>query len=337
MKKTLVLTGCAGFIGINFLKEFISSERNKNYDYIFSVDKMGYATKYTSVEYKMICAEADIITIDSPIAELTKEDFSRVNTVSKFDVLDFASESHVDNSIKNPYALYEENALLTAQLLNILGKENIDTFYHITTDEVYGDIELEHKGDPDLGSFKTNSPYKPSNPYSASKVAQDALLESMSRTFGMDVVLIRMANQFGPYQYVEKMLPISIQRAMAGEKIGIYGDGKNCRQWTFVEDTVRVINDVLVGKLLDASKNFQVVHIADENNLFDNNELVKILIEELRNADIHTEIEYINDRPGHDMMYCLHVEPEVQDYYTTDFRDALRATIKYYLGIFNNE
>lgn len=349
MSKSLLLTGCAGFIGINFLQKFINNSLIGEYERVVFVDKLGYATEHTRDLYEYFTRGTP--TFNIPISELVNNvsalnDALLLDNVDDVDILDFASESHVDNSIEKPYAIFEENSMLPAQILATIPIDKVGTYFHISTDEVYGDLPLEYKNDPIMGAFTTESQYKPSNPYSASKVAQDAYLESMSRTFGLNVVLIRMANQFGPFQHKEKMIPFSIYRLLNNDTVKIYGDGSNCRQWTFVGDTVKIIADIIdwtkcVNPFVDDKKNFQVIHLADQNNLLDNNMIAKKLVQLLKPeikcscTKIWSNIEYINDRPGHDMMYCLSVESLVQRYYKTSFKDAMEETVEYYKELYD--
>jgi dTDP-glucose 4,6-dehydratase len=335
MNKTLILTGCAGFIGFNFLKYFITQRHT--YKHIFSIDKLGYATELTKIHYFNLCEKNSIVMFNDKVSTLHFDDDPYFNSILDhsdcFDILDFASESHVDNSIDKPFVIFEENSMIPAFLIRTLGIKKIERYYHISTDEVYGDLPLKYRGCDRLGCFRVNSPYRPSNPYSASKVAQDAYLEAMSRTFGLNVTLIRMANQYGPYQHYEKMIPISLQRAFNGKKIGIYGKGENCRQWTYVEDTVKIISDIVLKNIFKKTA-YHIIHIADRRTLMSNNEMVQTLCKVLKEFKLwhEPEYEYITDRPGHDMMYCLDVEQDVQDYYETrSFEDGLRSTIRFYL------
>lgn len=342
--RNLVITGTAGFVGINFLSTFVESELFRRYNKVVSIDMLGYATEHTKEHYLYLCNEYNIDVIHCDINTLKGTNGLEGVT----DVLDFASSSHVDNSINSPNEIFTANSMIPANLIEFLGIDKIGTYFHISTDEVYGDIPLEYMNDPLHGSFKTESPYKPSNPYSASKVAQDAYLESMSRTFGLNVVLIRMANQFGPFQHKEKMIPFSIYRLLNGETIKVYGDGKNCRQWTYVRDTVKIIADIIdwteyINPFVDDTKKFQVIHLADQRNLLDNNviayRLVRAVVELAPGPCpppkwIKSHIEYIKDRPGHDMMYCLAVDPLIQRYYKTSFEDAIAKTVKYYKELY---
>lgn len=328
--KTLILTGCAGFIGFNFLKHFIDDGGLGLYDRVISFDKMGYATVYNREDYEEICMEQPkVVGICANIVSLNKyavEKFLEKGTV--VDILDFASESHVDNSINAPSEIFTENSLIPVVLLRILEDVEIDTYWHISTDEVYGDLPLDVSQED---WFDVDCQYKPSNPYSASKVAQDAYLASLRHTFGMNVKFIRMANQFGPHQHIEKMIPSSIIRAMKGEKIKVYGEGANLRQWTYVSHTVELINN-----LLKYGTNDYITHLADPKNLFDNNFVANKIIESLKRHDVEAEIEYIEDRLGHDRAYALKVSQVVESTYVESFDESLDRTVDFYVEGFKN-
>jgi dTDP-glucose 4,6-dehydratase len=313
MKNGLILTGCAGFIGINFLFKITPAMREK-YDRVVSIDKLGYATVYNRDVYKELCDGLKIERVDCNILDLSSH--IRFSPNWDWDVVDFASESHVDNSIKNPGAIYEENALLPSRLLAAFEDlASIRSFYHISTDEVYGDLPL---GAHESEWFKTTSQFKPSNPYAASKVAQDAYLLSMKRTFSLPLRIIRMANQFGNFQHPEKMLPASCLRAFRGDSIKIYGMGLNQRQWTPVEVTAKIIADKL-----DTLEDFDVLHIANKKGLASNNHVIDILTETISFCtDVKTQIEYVPDRRGHDLCYALKTLPSIDKYFEDIKLDA---------------
>jgi dTDP-glucose 4,6-dehydratase len=336
----IVLTGCAGFIGLNYLKKVLSPSFLDGWDVIILIDKMGYATTYNKKEYRRLVEKFNLLSIEKNINDIDGMN-SVYNPTSpteesiKWTVLDFASESHVDNSIRDPDSVYQENASLPSNLIKWLGGvKKIKNYIHISTDEVYGDISFENRGKQ---FFKTTDQYKPSNPYSASKVAQDAYLHALHKTYGMPLTIIRMANQFGPWQHPEKMLPASILRALRGEKIKIYGEGKNCRQWTFVESTVGLIIQVVDSIVNIRNTEYNVVHLADKNNLIDNNELIAKLEKLLKTKyGINPSYEYIEDRKGHDAVYALETESFVDKQYNYTFDYTLEKTVDYYVERFNN-
>jgi len=320
--KTLILTGCAGFIGFNFLNHFIDVGGIGRYERIISFDKMGYATVYNREDYEQICMEQPkFIGICANIVSLNKYCVEKyINSDTVIDILDFASESHGDNSINSPSEIFTENSLIPVVLLKILEDAKIDTYWHVSTDEVYGDLPLDASQEQ---WFDITSQYKPSNPYSASKVAQDAYLTSLKHTFDMNVKIIRMANQFGPYQHIEKMIPASIIRALNGEPIKVYGNGSNLRQWTYVGYTVKLIDD-----LIHYGTNDFITHLADPKNLFDNNFIANKIVESLKRYDVDATIEY---RPGHDRSYALKVSQVVESIYTESFDESIERTIDFYV------
>ncbi len=341
MNKILILTGCAGFIGIHFLENL---RENHGFDYIISIDKMGYATEYNKNRYYELCDSIrSVYNIDCDINDTTKmKDLCDLDNwifiddwkTTELYVLDFASESHVDNSITDPFSIYTQNASLPANLLSWIGKENwcrIKAYYHISTDEVYGDLTLEDAKNGDKW-FKTTNTLNPGNPYSASKAAQDCFLMSMKHTFNLPVKFIRMANQFGKYQHPEKMLPASILRAINGDTIKVYGNGENIRQWTPVRTTVEVIKSIVDGEIVFDD----VIHIANPWGLLTNNQIVVKLRNILKDKGIDTRTEYVQDRKGHDVCYALDTTGEMQCrfafYYQDEhFDDELERVVDFYI------
>lgn len=306
MQNGLILTGAAGFIGINVLlkmnKDFVSK-----YDVIYSIDKLGYATVYNRNLYTELCSSLGIKRIDCDISQISN--FHKFESNIDWDILDIASDSHVDNSIKNPSKMFEDNAVLPSRFLTGFNDLNsIRSYYHISTDEVYGDLPLNVKS---KDWFNIDSPFNPSNPYSAAKVSQDAYLMAMKRTFNLPVHIIRMANQFGNFQHPEKMLPASCLRAYKGESIKVYGTGENKRQWTPVDITATIILDQI-----SQQRKFDVLHIANKNGLVSNNDIVDMIVEVIdSNTGNAPQIEYVADRLGHDLCYALKTSSYIDNYF----------------------
>lgn len=336
MRKVLVLTGCAGFIGFNFLK-YISKQADlrEKYHNIISIDKIGYATTYNYVDFCKLCDDfvgfPNLLSVHENINNLPSTNTIDIDCNDViYDVVNFASESHVDNSIKKPNSIYLENVGIPGNLISFLGMDRIGKFVHISTDEVYGDLPLDTPQDK---WFDTNTQLHPNNPYSASKASQDCFLMAMKHTFNLNLRFIRLANQFGPYQHVEKMLPATILRALKGETIKIYGTGLNKRQWTPVVESVKVIYDVLNGKIDDP-----ITHIArPEDTIPTNLEVVEVWRKILKDQyNVVTNTQFIEDRKGHDLMYALKVTPLVASYFTESQQTYFEDSIKHYVKAFNN-
>jgi len=306
MNKGLILTGTAGFIGINLLLE-MNVNFLKKFDVVYSIDKLGYASVYNKEIYEEICAGHNIKKIDCNIKDLSS--VMKFSKEYEWIVINLASNSHVDNSIKTPCTLYEENVIIPSSLLNAFDDiKSIKRFYQISTDEVYGDLPFNSR---EKFWFSPDSPLHPNNPYSASKAAQDCFLQSMKHTFGLPVSIIRMANQFGNFQHPEKMFPISCLRAFKGETIKVYGNGHNMRQWTPVLVTVQIILEKV-----EKEEQFDILHIAKKGGLLSNLELAKIMSRTIYAATgIESNIEFVEDRKGHDQMYALKTTKEIDAYF----------------------
>jgi dTDP-glucose 4,6-dehydratase len=324
--KNLLVTGCAGFIGLNFLKE-LRNIRNQ-YKEVISIDRIDYASEFNIEEYRKTCANLNIIRIDGDINNITSD----IMSLLSFDVLNFASGSHVTKSLYTS-EVYKENVHLVPNLIDRIGFKNIETFYHISTDEVYGEIALDKTSQENW--FTPNTRICPNNPYSASKASQDLYLNAMKHTYGMNVKYIRLANQFGPWQHPEKMFPKSILRSFDGQPILIHGDGRHIRQWTPVVNSVKVIRDYISGKLPYRD----VLHIAMKQPLVNNITVVEEWIDILKNHfGTEAKFEFIPDRYGNDSMYALSTDADVDLYFETPVYSEFKNTIKFYkdnLALYN--
>ena len=341
MKNVLILTGCAGFIGIHVLEKLHGSH---GFDYIISIDKMGYATEFNSKWYYELCdtvrsiydMNCDINDSNSMFNTLDLDKWVFIDDWKNTDlyILDLASESHVDNSITDPFSIYKSNAGIPANLLLWIGKDNwsrIKAYYHVSTDEIYGELSLE-QGSRQSSWFQPTNQVHPNNPYSASKAAQDCFLMSLRHTFKLPVKFIRMANQFGIRQHPEKMLPASILRVLNGDSIKIYGTGENLRQWTPVEITAGIIVDILDEKIIFDD----VIHIANRWGLYSNNQIVDKLCVILDKKGITAKKEYVEDRKGHDVCYALDTKKEVDHFFgdylfMKDFDTELEKVVDFYI------
>lgn len=275
----ILVTGGAGFIGSAFVRQSVK----KGYQ-IAVVDKLTYAgdlkrLKAVKNNYKFykadICNQKQIGSIFSK----EKPDF----------VVNFAAQTHVDRSIHNARPFIETNVLGTEVLLNASRKNKTKKFIHISSDEVYGDIEK--------GEFFEGSPLNPSSPYSAAKAAADLLLKSYIRTYNFPAIIVRPSNNYGPWQYPEKLIPLAILKLLRNEKIPVYAKGKNVREWLYVEDCAAGIIKVLEKGLL--GEIYNIGSSQEKENIEVINSLLRIL-----NKD-KTKIEFVKDRPGHDFRYRL--------------------------------
>ena len=317
--KDLVLTGCAGFIGINFLREMLETKSFKQFDNIISIDKMEDVGKYNEEDYTELCKKMDIDYLKSSVENMP------ILTVEECVVFNFASESHVDNSILDPFSIYKENCEILPALINSIGTENIDVLYHISTDEVFGDLFLAFDPGVDRG-FDVHGKFNPKNPYSASKASQEMFLESMKNTFEIPVKIIRLANQYGCNQFPEKMIPKALHGAVRGETIKLYGKGLNKRQWTDVGITCKILVDILNEKLPFED----VLHIADKDSLKTNLEVCESLKKVLLKNGVESVVEHVEDRKGHDLCYYLETDMYVDNYFqdSKSFEQNLETILK---------
>lgn len=279
----LLVTGNCGFIGQNFCRMFASS-----YD-IVGVDKLGYASDRRAAEVVPTFI-ADIA--DRPLME-------RIFDMVRPDaVVNFAAESHVDRSIQNADPFTRSNIVGTQVLLEMSVAYSVNRFLQVSTDEVYGDLQ------PDDPPFSDVHLMKPSSPYSASKAAADMMVMAWSRTHGLDSVITRTCNNYGPYQYPEKLVPVAIRRVMEARPVPVYGEGGNVREWIYVEDNCRAIEAALNHPRSGSSPAIFNIGTGDEMRNLD---LVrKILFVMQANEDM---IEFVADRKGHDLRYALDSEP----------------------------
>jgi len=281
----LLVTGGAGFIGSNFIRYWL---KNHQSDEIINLDKLTYAGHISSTKdfkdnpnYKFI--EGDIC--DPKIVD---------NVVSEVEtIIHFAAETHVDRSIVGPQLFLQTNVIGTQVLLDAALKHGVKKFHHVSTDEVFGALELDTKE-----KFSENTLYDPHSPYSASKAASDHLVRAYFHTYGLPITITNCSNNFGPYQDPEKFLPRAITNLIEGKEIPLYGDGKYIRDWLFVEDHVRAIEKVLEkGKV---GETYLIGGLTDEvNHLEVTKKLLKIF-----NKD-ESSIKFVKDRVGHDRRYAV--------------------------------
>ena len=314
-----LITGGAGFIGSNYLHYVTDKYKD---DYFVCLDALTYAGNYNNIKdleekdnYKFVKGD---ITDRSFIDKLFCEE--------KFDVvINFAAESHVDNSIKNPEIFLTTNIIGTEVLMDASLKYNVKRYHQISTDEVYGDLPLNR---PDL-LFTENTPLHTSSPYSTSKASADLLVMAYHRTYGLPVTISRCSNNYGPYQFPEKLIPVVISKALNNEKVPVYGTGENVRDWIHVHD-----HNIGVDLIVRNGKVGEVYNLgghAERHNI----DIVKTILKQMgKSEDL---ITFVEDRKGHDLRYAIDsskVEEELGWERTYTFEDGIKETIEWYL---NNE
>ena len=313
---TIIVTGGAGFIGSNFV--FYELEKNKE-DRIVCIDSLTYAGNLSTLEPVMKNPNFRFVKLDI----CDREGVYKLFEEEKPDmVVNFAAESHVDHSIDNPTVFLETNILGTAVLMDACRKYGIKRYHQVSTDEVYGDLPLDR---PDL-FFHEDTPIHTSSPYSTSKASADLLVSAYHRTYGLPVTISRCSNNYGPYQFPEKLIPLMIANATADKKLPVYGEGLNVRDWLYVEDHCKAI-DLIIRKGTVG----EVYNIGGHNEMR-NIDIVKLILEYLGKPE--SLIEHVTDRKGHDQRYAIdptkiHTElgwlPEIM------FADGIKKTIQWYL------
>ena len=312
-----LITGGAGFIGSNYLHYVTDKYKD---DYFVCLDALTYAGNYNNIKdleekdnYKFVKGD---ITDRSFIDKLFCEE--------KFDVvINFAAESHVDNSIKNPEIFLTTNIIGTEVLMDASLKYNVKRYHQISTDEVYGDLPLDR---PDL-LFTEDTPLHTSSPYSTSKASADLLVMAYYRTYGLPVTISRCSNNYGPYQFPEKLIPLTIMKALNNEKIPVYGTGENVRDWIHVHD-----HNVGVDLIVRNGKVGEVYNLGGHSERH-NIDIVKTILKQMgKSEDL---ITFVEDRKGHDLRYAIDsskVEKELGWELTYTFEDGIKETIDWYLN-----
>ena len=313
----ILVTGGAGFIGGNFAHMMV---RKYPEDQIVVLDALTYAGNLETLE--PIMNEPNFRFVKGDIRDRAFIDTLFEN--EKFDVVvNFAAESHVDRSIENPEIFLETNIMGVQVLMDACRKYNVKRYHQVSTDEVYGDLPLDR---PDL-LFHEDTPLQTSSPYSASKAAADLLVHAYHRTYGLPVTISRCSNNYGPYHFPEKLIPLVISRALADESIPVYGEGANVRDWLYVTDHCSAI-DLIIRK----GKVGEVYNIGGHNEK-SNLEVVKTILKALgKSEDL---ITYVKDRPGHDLRYAMDptkIETELGWEPEFRFEEGIQETIKWYLA-----
>lgn len=328
---TILVTGAAGFIGSNFVLDWF----NQSDEDIVSLDLLTYAGNRDNLSALDSNPRHHFIKGDIRDKALISE------LIKKFEVravIHFAAESHVDRSVRGSVDFIDTNIVGTYRLLETVREywsqlsdipKKSFRFLHVSTDEVYGSLE---KKDP---AFTEKSQYRPNNPYSASKAASDHLVRAWNQTYGLPILTMHCSNNYGPYQFPEKLIPLSIMNALKVKPIAIYGDGQHIRDWLYVKDHCRAIRVVLEKGQLG-----ETYHVGSQNEKT-NLEVVKALcsiLDELKpkadGSSYANQITYVQDRPGHDKRYAIDstkLERELHWKSEENFESGLRTTIQWYL------
>ena len=312
----IIVTGGAGFIGSNFIFYMIDKHPE---DRIICVDSLTYAGNLSTLASVMDRPNFRFVKLDirdrEGVEKLFEEEKPQV-------VVNFAAESHVDRSIENPGIFLETNIMGTAVLMDACRKYGIERFHQVSTDEVYGDLPLDR---PDL-FFTEETPIHTSSPYSTSKASADLLVLAYHRTYGLPVTISRCSNNYGPYQFPEKLIPLMIANALHDQPLPVYGEGLNVRDWLYVEDHCKAIDMILRGGRIG-----EVYNIGGHNEMR-NIDIVKLICAELGKPE--SLITYVTDRKGHDQRYAIDpakIHGELGWLPETMFKDGIKKTIHWYL------
>lgn len=313
---TIIVTGGAGFIGSNFIFHMM-----KNYPSyrIICLDKLTYAGNLSTLKSVLDNENFRFVKADICDREMVNKLFEEEKPNI---VVNFAAESHVDRSIENPTVFLEANIIGTAVLMDACRRYGIDRYHQVSTDEVYGDLPLDR---PDL-FFTEQTPIQTSSPYSSSKASADLLVQAYQRTYGLPVTISRCSNNYGPYHFPEKLIPLMIANALNDKPLPVYGEGINVRDWLYVEDHCKAI-DLIIHE----GKVGEVYNIGGHNEM-KNIDIVKIICKELGKSE--SLITYVKDRAGHDMRYAIDptkIHSELGWLPETKFEDGIKKTIKWYL------
>tara|TARA_B100002052_G_scaffold260322_1_gene253448 strand:- start:1913 stop:2896 length:984 start_codon:yes stop_codon:yes gene_type:complete len=320
--KNILITGGLGFIGSNFLNYFVPKNTDKN---ILNIDLETYASSHQATKSLSNFKNYSHLKIDIS----NESDINNLFNSYEFDlVLHFAAESHVDNSIKDPLKFAKSNVLGTLNLLNSFNNyKNFKNklFYHISTDEVYGS-SLKN-------SFDENYPYDPSSPYSASKASSDHFVKSYYKTYGLPVIISNCSNNFGPWQFKEKLIPVVIKSIINNKFIPVYGNGLNIRDWIYVDDHISAIEFLLkygeVGESYCIGSNNELSNISLIKNICEISD--KILKNNFSSFD---KVKFIKDRPGHDLRYSINSKKinSLGWKPICNFDESIEKTINWYIS-----
>ena len=313
---TIVVTGGAGFIGSNFIYHYLGAHPE---DRVICLDALTYAGNLTTLKPLM----------NEPRFRFVKGDICDRATLNGLfgedrpdAVVNFAAESHVDRSIDDPGVFLRTNVMGTAALMDACREFGVKRFHQVSTDEVYGDLPLDR---PDL-LFTETTPIHTSSPYSASKASADLLALAYHRTYGLPVTISRCSNNYGPYHFPEKLIPLMIANALSDKPLPVYGTGENVRDWLYVEDHCRAIDVIL-----QSGRVGEVYNVGGHNEMR-NIDIVKLILRELGKPE--SLITFVTDRKGHDLRYAIDptkIHNELGWLPETKFADGIKRTIRWYL------
>lgn len=313
----IIVTGGAGFIGSNFIYYMLDKYPN---DKIICLDLLTYAGNLKTLDKALKKPNFKFYKCDIVDREAV---FNIFENEKPDVVINFAAESHVDRSINNPGLFLSTNILGTQVLMDACRNFGNIRFHQVSTDEVYGDLPLDK---PDM-LFTETTPIKTSSPYSASKASADLLVQAYNRTFGLPITISRCSNNYGPYQFPEKLIPLMIARANDNKSLPVYGKGENVRDWLFVEDHNRAIDTIVrkapIGEVYNIGGNQEMRNI----------DVVTTILEVLGKPT--SLIEYVKDRPGHDLRYAIDASKIKKDLSwepTLDFKTGIKKTIDWYMN-----
>lgn len=305
----LLVTGGAGFIGSEVVRQAVKKGLS-----VSVVDKLTYAgdpLRLEEVKDRITFYRTDICNKEALHNIFKKE--------SPETVIHLAAESHVDRSILEPQAFLQTNVMGTFNLLELSKEFNVKRFINVSTDEVYGELGEE-------GYFTEESPLRPNSPYSVSKASQDMLGRAYWRTYGLPVITVRPSNNYGPWQYPEKLIPVVIAKALNNERIPVYGDGRNVREWLYVADCVEAI--LMIAESGRPGDIYNIGSNEERRNI----DVVKEILRILRKTE--DLIEFVKDRPGHDFRYSVNTEKikkEIGWSPKTGFREGIERTVRWYV------
>ena len=313
---TVIVTGGAGFIGSNFIYYMMNNHPEYR---IVCVDSLTYAGNPNNL--KAIANKPNFRFCRTDITD--REAVYRIFEEEKPDIIvNFAAESHVDRSVSDPTVFLTTNVIGTSVLMDACRRYGIKRFHQVSTDEVYGDLPLDR---PEL-FFTENTPLRTSSPYSASKASADLLVMAYHRTYGLPVTISRCSNNYGPYQFPEKLIPLMTVNALENKPLPVYGNGENIRDWLYVEDHCKAI-DLIISK----GRAGEIYNVGGHNEM-KNIDIVKTILSVLGKSD--ELITYVEDRKGHDLRYAVDpskIEHELDWKPEKDFSEGIKETVKWYI------